>query len=196
MSDIQTYNTQKLIKKILVSILISFGTIIGIFIFTSFRGVTIDFSTFKPLWILAGVASIATAWLADALRLYLTTRAWNKKITYRNSLTGVLSCYFMSSITPSSTGGSPAEMLILNRSGLTWGEAGCLTAICGILFQRRQAGILTTAVNAHRLDRAIAYVGFVQLYILDRTFLTYQLLSMALADGQGVWSLSTMILPL
>ena len=26
-------------------------------------------------------------------------------------------------------------MLVLNRSGMSWGEAGCLTAICGILYQ-------------------------------------------------------------
>ncbi|HAX97934.1 MAG TPA: hypothetical protein DCY12_03330 [Candidatus Atribacteria bacterium] len=135
MSDGQKYNPQKIIKQILISVFISLGTIIVIFLILSFRGVPIDFSQFQPIWLVGGFASIIVAWLIDALRLFFTTRAWGKPITYRNSLTGVLSCYFMSSITPSATGGSPAEMLILNRSGMTWGEAGCLTAICGILYQ-------------------------------------------------------------
>jgi uncharacterized protein (TIRG00374 family) len=135
MSDGQTYNPQKLIKQIIISVFISLGTIIAIFLILSFRGVSIDFSQFQPIWLVGGFVSIIAAWLVDALRLFFTTRAWGKPISYRNSLTGVLSCYFMSAITPSATGGSPAEMLVLNRSGMSWGEAGCLTAICGILYQ-------------------------------------------------------------
>ncbi|NLJ50511.1 MAG: flippase-like domain-containing protein [Candidatus Atribacteria bacterium] len=135
MSDGQGYNPQKIIKQILISVFISLGTIIAIFLILSFRGVSIDFSQFQPIWLVGGFFSIIAAWFIDAFRLYFTTRAWEKPISYRNSLTGVLSCYFMSSITPSLTGGSPAEMLILNRSGMTWGEAGCLTTICGILYQ-------------------------------------------------------------
>lgn len=135
MSDGQSYNPQKIIKQILISVFISLGTIITIFLILSFRGVSIDFSQFQPIWLVGGLVSIIAAWFIDALRLCFTTRAWGKPIFYRNSLTGVLSCYFMSSITPSATGGSPAEMLILNRSGMTWGEAGCLTTICGILYQ-------------------------------------------------------------
>ena len=135
MLDGQSFNPQKIIKQILISVFISLGTIIAIFLILSFRGVSIDFSQFQPIWLVGGFASIIAAWLIDALRLFFTTRAWEKPISYRNSLTGVLSCYFMSSITPSATGGSAAEMLILNRSGMTWGEAGCLTTICGILYQ-------------------------------------------------------------
>ena len=190
MSDVQTYNPQKLVKQILISIVISFGTILAIFIITSFRGVTIDLSQFKPVWLLAGVGSIIIAWFADAMRLFLTTHAWGKRISFRNSLTGTLSCYFMSSITPSATGGSPAEMLVLNRSGLTWGEAGCLTTICGILYQVTLMVLLLVMVFVfgvhltlrglllHLLYSFLAFYGtllFLLFFFLSRDDLVFRL---------------------
>ncbi|MEI6157386.1 MAG: lysylphosphatidylglycerol synthase transmembrane domain-containing protein, partial [Atribacterota bacterium] len=135
MPEMQTFNTHKLVKQILYSLFISLGTMAGIFAILSFRGISIDLSSFHPGWLLAGVVFIVMAWFIDALRLLITARAWGKKIPYRNALTAVLSCYFMSAVTPSATGGSPAEMLVMNRSGFSWGEAGSLTAICGILYQ-------------------------------------------------------------
>ncbi len=135
MTEIQSFNPRKIIRQIFLSLIISLGSIVGIFSLISFRGVKIDLTAFRPAWLFYGVIAIIIAWISDAIRLYVTTRAWRKPIPFRNAITGVLSCYFMSAITPSATGGSPAEMLIMNRSGFTWGEAGSLTAICGILYQ-------------------------------------------------------------
>ena len=165
MFDTQSYNPQKLVKQILISIFISLGTIIAIFIILSFREVAIDLSQFQPIWLIGGFISIVAAWLADALRLFFTTKAWGKTIPFRNSLTGVLSCYFLSSITPSATGGSPAEMLILNRSGLTWGEAGCLTTICGILYQVTLLILLLITVFFFGLQLTIRGILLPLLYI-------------------------------
>ena len=92
MSDGQTYNPQKLIKQILISVFISLGTIIAIFLILSFRGVSIDFSQFQPIWLVGGFVSIIAAWLVDALRLFFTTLVWGKPISYLNILTWVLSC--------------------------------------------------------------------------------------------------------
>ena len=89
MSDGQTYNPQKLIKQILISVFISLGTIIAIFLILSFRGVSIDFSQFQPIWLVGGFVSIIAAWLIDAHRLFFATSAGGKPISYRNSLTRV-----------------------------------------------------------------------------------------------------------
>ncbi len=131
----ERYDPGKLRRQIVVSILISLGTTIFIFSLISFRGISVDLSVFHPEWFLMGFIFLILSWTVDAIRVFLSSRVWNKAITFRQALKTVLSGYFMSTITPSATGGSPAQMYVLSRSGLTWGEAGSLVVVCGILYQ-------------------------------------------------------------
>jgi len=135
MYEPERYDPGKLRKQIILSILISLGTTIFIFSIISFRGISIDLSVFRVEWLIVGIFFLIFAWMIDAVRVYLNSRAWNKTITFEQALKTVLSGYFMSTVTPSSTGGSPAQMYVLSRSGLTWGEAGSLVVVCGILYQ-------------------------------------------------------------
>jgi len=135
MYEPERYDPGKLRKQIILSILISLGTTILIFSIISFRGISIDLSVFRVEWLIVGIFFLIFAWMIDAVRVYLNSRAWNKTITFEQALKTVLSGYFMSTVTPSSTGGSPAQMYVLSRSGLTWGEAGSLVVVCGILYQ-------------------------------------------------------------
>jgi uncharacterized membrane protein YbhN (UPF0104 family) len=135
MYEHEQYEPSKLRKQIILSILISLGTTIFIFSIISFRGISIDLSVFRVEWLVCGIIFLILAWIVDAVRVYLSSRAWNKTITFGQALKTVLSGYFMSTITPSATGGTPAQMYVLGRSGLTWGEAGSLVVVCGILYQ-------------------------------------------------------------
>ena len=135
MYEHERYDPGKLRKQIIISILISLGTTIFIFSIISFRGISIDLSVFRIEWLIYGIIFLFFAWIVDAVRVYLSSRAWNKKIPFKQALKTILSGYFMSTITPSATGGTPAQMYVLSRSGLTWGEAGSLVVVCGILYQ-------------------------------------------------------------
>lgn len=136
--SLSRYDPAKIRKRVIFPVLISLGSMAFIFSFSSFLEVSVEEikqTSFRFPFL--GIASLILflTWFIDGLRLYLTARAWNKKIAFRNALFAVLSQYFMSSITPFMTGGSPAQLYILTRSGLGWGEAGSLVVICGILYQ-------------------------------------------------------------
>ena len=124
-----------MVKQVFVAILFSVAGILLIFSFFSWHEIPTDFTIPYPIYLLLGCGVLVVAWSIDAIRVFLTTRAWGKKISIGDAYTTVLSAYFFGGITPANAGGSVAEIYVLNRAGLTWGEATSLTAICGILYQ-------------------------------------------------------------
>jgi|GEM_PF-517048 len=137
MHEPQKYRPASLKKRVLLSVLISISSIVIIFSVGSFFEVPpeIDFARFRFGVYLVGFLLMFAAWFLDGLRVFLSARAWNKSIRLQDALSTVLAGYFMSTITPFSTGGSPAQMYVLTRAGMSWGEAGSLVVICGILYQ-------------------------------------------------------------
>ncbi|MEI6157691.1 MAG: lysylphosphatidylglycerol synthase transmembrane domain-containing protein [Atribacterota bacterium] len=131
----QRYESKKIFRQIVFSVAISMGTMAAIFAYFAFRQPMGPFFSFRILPLLVGFLFLTAAWVFDATRIYFTTRWWGRPILYRNALSSVLSAYFMSAITPFMVGGGPAQMYVLIRSGLSWGEAGSLVAVCGILYQ-------------------------------------------------------------
>ncbi len=98
------YDPHRLKKQVLIPVFISVATIAFIFSFSSFRGVTLDLSSFRLLPLGIGLVLVVCAWLIDSFRLFLTIRAWGKKIRFSHALQAMLSNYFLSSITPFSPG--------------------------------------------------------------------------------------------
>lgn len=135
MAEARQFDRKRITRQVILSVFISLGTIVFIFSLVSFRGITIDLSSFRSSFFLVGAVLVVIGWMVDATRVWVNVRALGRKIRFRDALTTVLSGYFMSSITPFATGGSPAQMYVLGRAGLTWGEAGSLVVVCGILYQ-------------------------------------------------------------
>lgn len=136
--QVSRFDPAKIKKRVIFPILISLGSMAFIFSFTSFRGISIEEiekTRFHFPFLGMALCVLCVTWMVDGLRVYLTARAWDKKISFRSALAAVLSQYFMSSITPFMTGGSPAQLYVLAQSGLGWGEASSLVVICGILYQ-------------------------------------------------------------
>ncbi len=137
------YDPSRLKRQIFIAVFLSLGTIFLVFSLSSFRGVSvaeIDEVLFRPHFLLVALWCVVAGWFVDGVRIFLTARAWGRKIRFRDALAAALSTYFMSAITPFLTGGSPAQLFVLARSGLSWGEAGSFVVICGILYQ---VGLLT-----------------------------------------------------
>ncbi|MCS7242985.1 MAG: flippase-like domain-containing protein [Candidatus Caldatribacterium sp.] len=132
------YDPLRLKRQILIAVFLSLGTIFLVFSLAAFRGVSvteIDEALFRPLFLFAALGCVVAGWFVDGTRIFLTARAWGRSIRFRDALAAALSTYFMSAITPFLTGGSPAQLFVLARSGLSWGEAGSFVVICGILYQ-------------------------------------------------------------
>ncbi|MGC8777833.1 MAG: lysylphosphatidylglycerol synthase domain-containing protein, partial [Candidatus Caldatribacteriaceae bacterium] len=115
MSDplpVSRYDPAKIKRKVIFPILISLGSMAFIFSFTSFQGISleeIERTQFNGVFFGVALLVLFSTWMIDGLRVYLTARAWDKKISFHTALSAVLSQYFMSSITPFMTGGSPAQ---------------------------------------------------------------------------------------
>ncbi len=124
-----------MVKQVFLAVLFSVAGIVLIFSFFSWHEIPTDFTIPYPSFLVLGFGVLVVAWSIDAIRVFLTTRAWGKKIGIGDAYNTVLSAYFFGGITPANAGGSVAEIYVLNRAGLTWGEATSLTAICGILYQ-------------------------------------------------------------
>ncbi len=129
------FEAKKIARQIILSVILSLGMMVFIFSYFSFRDTTVHIVSFRIFPLIIGAFCMVGAWVFDALRIFMTSRGWGKTIRFRDSLSAVLSAYFMSSITPFMLGGAPAQMYVLSRSGLTWGEAGSLVVVCGILYQ-------------------------------------------------------------
>ncbi|MGQ9622070.1 MAG: lysylphosphatidylglycerol synthase transmembrane domain-containing protein [Candidatus Caldatribacteriaceae bacterium] len=132
------YEPSRLKRQLIVAVFLSLGAIVLVFSLGSLRGVSvteIDESLFQPAFLLLALGFVVGGWFVDGARVFFTVRAWGKRIHFRDAMAAVLSTYFMSAITPFLTGGSPAQLFVLTRSGLSWGEAGSLVVVCGILYQ-------------------------------------------------------------
>jgi len=139
----------------------------AIFSSTSFRTISIEEierTRFDFSFLGLALLVVLLAWFVDASRVCLTARAWGKKIAFRHALTTVLSGYFMSSITPFMTGGSPAQLYVLAQSGLGWGEASSLVVICGILYQASLLLLLFVFVFVFRVGFTLRGVLLGMLY--------------------------------
>ncbi|HSV30800.1 MAG TPA: lysylphosphatidylglycerol synthase transmembrane domain-containing protein [Atribacteraceae bacterium] len=129
------FERKKIIRQVLASVAISLASVALIFFFFAQRGIVVDLSVFRPAWFFVGLITMVGKWLLDGTRVFLSARAWKKRLRFRDAVGAVLSGHFVSAITPFSTGGSPVQAFVLARSGLTWGEAGSFVVITGILFQ-------------------------------------------------------------
>lgn len=135
---IAPYDPSRLKRQIAIAVFLSLGAIFIVFSVGSLRGISvneIEELLFRPAFLLVAFSCTVLGWFVDGIRIFLTARAWGKAIRFRDAMAAALSTYFMSAITPFLTGGSPAQLFVLARSGLSWGEAGSFVVICGILYQ-------------------------------------------------------------
>lgn len=66
---------------------------------------------------------ICLSWCFDVMRLKVLTRAVGVKIPFIYAIKSILSCTFLANITPSSAGGEPLLVYMLNQKGVTFGKA-------------------------------------------------------------------------
>ncbi|MCM2674556.1 lysylphosphatidylglycerol synthase transmembrane domain-containing protein [Alkalicoccobacillus plakortidis] len=128
-------STRNHLINIVLIILISTG-----FIFIAFRDV--DWNSFKSgligvqiHWIVAGACAMIVYWLLEALVLHSMIRSQSNHFHFGSSFKISMVGQLFNIITPSSTGGQPAQLFMLYKRGMDIGTASSILLIKFILFQ-------------------------------------------------------------
>lgn len=97
---------------------LSIASIAIVFLFTM-RQETLEAVThIEPLYLVLAVLLINGDWFGSGLRLYILSRVLTRKLTYKGCVKAALANTCMGAITPSQTGGGPAQIYILYKEGL------------------------------------------------------------------------------
>lgn len=87
------------------------------------RGSLEGFRSFRLAWALPCIALAALDWFGGGLRLWLLTQPLKFEIAYRKCVTTAGATAALASLTPSGTGGGPAQLYGLVRHGASLGRA-------------------------------------------------------------------------
>ncbi|HVO76405.1 MAG TPA: lysylphosphatidylglycerol synthase transmembrane domain-containing protein [Candidatus Bathyarchaeia archaeon] len=102
---------------------LSIASLVVIFLVTHSHLRMESFRHLQPLWLLCTVPFIALDWVGGGYRLYLFSRVFHPAIRFKTCVKANLANYFLGSITPSQTGGGPAQIWMLYAGGMPAVEA-------------------------------------------------------------------------
>jgi len=74
---------------------------------------------------------LCLSWCFDVFRLKVLTEINSTKLSFVYGVKAILSCTFLANITPSSMGGGPLLVYMLNQKGVTYGRATAIVFIRG-----------------------------------------------------------------
>jgi len=103
--------------------LVSLGSVFVIFLLTHSHMTTEALKSIEPFWLLCAIPFIVLDWLGGGYRLYLFSRVFHPAIRFKICVKANLANYFLGSITPSQTGGGPAQIYMLYVGGMPAVEA-------------------------------------------------------------------------
>lgn len=113
-------------KWLALSLTISVIAIIAILIITVTEETYESLTRIQPVFLLLAVGIRASCWLAYGSRLKVLSKVLGVNISLINCIKIVLSGAFAAGITPSYVGGEPVRIYLLNREGLTLGDAAAV----------------------------------------------------------------------
>ena len=87
------------------------------------KGSLEGFRQFRPIWILPALGLAAMDWFGGGLRLWILTRPLGTRIRYLNCAQTSAATAALAYLTPSGTGGGPAQLYGLIRNGSSLGRA-------------------------------------------------------------------------
>jgi len=103
--------------------LLSLSSLAVIFLLTHSHVTAAAFESIEPLWILAAFPFVALDWIGGGYRIYVFSRIFYPRIRFKTCVKANLANYFLGSITPSQTGGGPAQIYMLWAGGMPVVEA-------------------------------------------------------------------------
>lgn len=101
------------------------------FIFRNLKGVSWQFSLtrIKWLYLVGGLVILITVWFAKAYRMYTISRGMGIRIPLLHFFQIYMATCFVSHVTPFSSGGTPLQIYLLTKAGVTLGKASAITVV-------------------------------------------------------------------
>jgi glycosyltransferase 2 family protein len=116
--------TRKRIRRGLqVFTLLSLSSLVVIFVLTRSHITTEALKNINPLMLLLALPLIGVDWLGGGYRIYIFSRVLHPSIRFKTCVKANLANYFMAAVTPSQTGGGPAQIYVLYAGGMRAVEA-------------------------------------------------------------------------
>ena len=116
--------TKKRIRRGLqIFTILSFSSLVVIFLLTHSHMTAEAFKNIQPLWLLCAIPFIVLDWIGGGYRLYLFSRVFHPTIRFKTCVKANLANYFLGAVTPSQTGGGPAQIYMLYVGGMPAVEA-------------------------------------------------------------------------
>lgn len=118
--------------------------------------------------------ALLIVWLSKAFRIYVITLGMGQKITLGHCLQIYMATCFVSHVTPFNAGGTPLQIYLLHKKGLSLGKATAVTAIDlglhSIMYLIILIGTLSLNVGFLKqqgfLDRGLIWKGLIILALL------------------------------
>jgi uncharacterized protein (TIRG00374 family) len=130
---------------IVIALIIIFGG-------TNFEDIGNALKNFNIWWMFACVGALLLYWLTDGFLLHDITSYMYKSESFLQSLKiGIIGLYYCA-LTPSSTGGQPAQVVYMRRNKIPVGTATCIVGIKFVVFELSLctifiAGIIIKLIN-------------------------------------------------
>ena len=124
--------------------LLSLSSLVAIFAVTHSHITVAAIRKINPVWLLAALPFIVADWLAGGYRIMIFCRVFHAPIRLKTCIKANLANYFMAAVTPSQTGGGPAQIYVLYAGGMPGVEAtsaSLMTFFCTTFFLIVAAGI-------------------------------------------------------
>ncbi|NIM19444.1 MAG: flippase-like domain-containing protein [Candidatus Latescibacteria bacterium] len=112
------FDKSSILKGLRISLGLSILSVALIFVFTKPGETLTALKQIRPLYLLVALGVACVDWLGGGLRLYVLTQRITKEISYGSCLRASLANAFMGAVTPSQTGGGPAQIYVLYKEGL------------------------------------------------------------------------------
>lgn len=103
--------------------ILSLSGLVVIFLVTHSHMSVEAFRNIEPLWLLCMIPFIVCDWLGGGYRIYLFSRVLHPHIRFKTCVRASLANAFLAAITPSQTGGGPAQIWMLYAGGMPAVEA-------------------------------------------------------------------------
>ncbi len=115
----RVFNRKTIRKGVILFLFISIAALAGIFLYSNTENSLEAFSNLKPVYLLLIIPlSFLDLWLGG-LRIHVFTRKLNPGASTWLSFRANLANIFMGAVTPSQTGGGPAQLFILHQGGIS-----------------------------------------------------------------------------
>ncbi|MDY6965725.1 MAG: flippase-like domain-containing protein [Halobacteriota archaeon] len=131
-ADIRIYvvKMRGTIKWLTISLMVSIIAIIIVLILTVTDETIGSLARIRPEYLILAFGVRVVTWLLWGIRIQVMTNVVGRKLSMLQSLKIVLCGVFAAGVTPSYVGGTPVRIYLLNREGMTIGDAALVDLVC------------------------------------------------------------------